>query len=462
VYRLKPGLVWHDGTALSAEDFVFSWQVYSVPELGQAASPPISLMEEVQAPDQRTITIRWRRPYPAAGQLSTSSGSSSAAFAPLPWHILTEAYQQGSWDTFAALPYWTVEYVGLGPYRLDRWEAGAFIEGVAFANHALGRPRIERIRMVWSPDFNTTVANMLGGEGHITIDDSIRFQQAMILRQNWGNNGGTVLVYPSLWRWLQIQQRLEYASPRALMDERVRRALAHAVDKQALDDALFEGEGIMTEVPVPPNAEYFAQVDAAATKYPYDLRRTEQLMAEAGFARASDGVYAGRGERFAVDFVTFQSPQNESEMSITAASLRAAGFDVREQVWPGVKARDSQARNLVTGLSGTSGPAGEQTLAAHSIDELPTPDNRWQGPNRGGWQNAEFTALANSFLTTLERGERIRLLTQMVRVFTDDAAVISLYFNPTTPAFVSGLVGPRPVVPTSTISWNIHEWYWTQ
>jgi peptide/nickel transport system substrate-binding protein len=259
-----------------------------------------------------------------------------------------------------------------------------------------------------------------------------------------------------------MQQRPEYASPRALMDVRVRKALAHAVDKQALDDALFEGEGIMTEVPVPPNADYFAQIDAAATKYPYDVRRTEQLMAEAGFVRGSDGGYVGRGERFAVDFVTFQSPQNESEMSITAASLRAAGFEIREQVWPGVRARDTQARNLATGLSGTSGPAGEQTLAAHSIEELPTPDNRWQGPNRGGWQNAEFSTLANAFITTLERSERIRLLTQMVRVFTDDAAVISLYFNPTTPAFVPGLVGPKPVVPTSTISWNIHEWHWTQ
>jgi peptide/nickel transport system substrate-binding protein len=462
VYRLKPGLVWHDGAPLTAEDFVFSWQVYAVPELGQAASPPIALMEEVVATDPRTITIRWGRPYPDAGQLSVSSGSGGAAFAPLPRHLLTDAFQQGSWDSFAALPFWTVEYVGLGPYKLDRWEAGAFIEGVAFAGHALGKPKIERIRMVWSPDFNTTVANMLGGEGHMTIDDSIRFQQAMILRQNWGDRGGTVLVYPSLWRWLQMQQRPELASPRALLDLRVRKALAHAVDKQALDDALFEGEGIMTEVPVPPNADYFAQVDAAAAKYPYDPRRTEQLMAEAGFTRGSDGVYAGRGERFAVDFVTFQSPQNESEMSITAASLRAAGFDVREHVWPGVRARDTHARNTATGLSGTSGPAGEQTLAAHSLDELPTADNRWQGPNRGGWQNAEFSGLADTFVATLERGERIRLLTQMVRVFTEDAAVISLYFNPSTPAFVSGLVGPKPVVPTSTIAWNIHEWHWTK
>src|SRR5207245_9420331 len=59
-YRLRPNLVWHDGTPFSAEDFVFAWKLYSTPELGQAASQPISLMEEVAAPDPRTLVIRWR------------------------------------------------------------------------------------------------------------------------------------------------------------------------------------------------------------------------------------------------------------------------------------------------------------------------------------------------------------------------------------------------------------------
>src|SRR6266508_4329758 len=51
-YRLRPGLTWHDGTAFSAEDYVFAWRAYSSPELGPYAnSPPISDMEEVAAPD---------------------------------------------------------------------------------------------------------------------------------------------------------------------------------------------------------------------------------------------------------------------------------------------------------------------------------------------------------------------------------------------------------------------------
>ena len=39
-------------------------------------------------------------------------------------------------------------HVGLGPFKLERWEAGAFIEGSAFEGHALGRPRIDRIKIL--------------------------------------------------------------------------------------------------------------------------------------------------------------------------------------------------------------------------------------------------------------------------------------------------------------------------
>ena len=85
----------------------------------------------------------------------------------------------------------------------------------------------------------------------------------------------------------------------------------------------------------------------------------------------------------------------------------------------------------------------------------------WAGSNRGGWSNADFDRLAQRFNTTLARNERGPILAQMAKTFTDDAAVISLYYNPTTTAFVATLRGPRPAVPEGTTSWDIHEWHWT-
>jgi ABC-type transport system substrate-binding protein len=91
-YRLRPNLTWHDGMPLSAEDFVFAYRVYAKPELGAANTPPIGMMEDVLAPDDRTVVIRWRQTYPDAAIMAegwligfqslpgTPSRSSSAAW----------------------------------------------------------------------------------------------------------------------------------------------------------------------------------------------------------------------------------------------------------------------------------------------------------------------------------------------------------------------------------------------
>src|SRR5205814_8378360 len=112
----------------SADDFVFSWRVYRTAELGQASLPPWSSIEEVTAPDPQTVHVTWSRPYPGADTLVARDRE----FPPLPRHVLAQSYQEDSAGAFGNHPFWTRQYVGLGPYKLDRWEPGAFIEASAF------------------------------------------------------------------------------------------------------------------------------------------------------------------------------------------------------------------------------------------------------------------------------------------------------------------------------------------
>jgi peptide/nickel transport system substrate-binding protein len=463
-YRLRPHVVWHDGAPLTAGDFVFSYQLYTNSEIGGGGLAPIAQMENVLAPDDRTVVFQWKLAFADAGnlELGNAGPANPTGFPPLPRHILEAQLQPGNAEAFVGLPFWSTEYVGLGPYRIDRWEAGSYFEGVAFDRHVLGKPKIERVRMLFIQDFNTSVANMLSGEAHITVDDSIRFQQALVLRREWEpRKAGTVLVYPALWRWIYFQQRPELTRPVTLLDARVRKALAYTVDKDALNEALFENEGILTETPVPPTSSAYAEIDRMVVKYPYDARRAEQLMGEAGYTRGGDGAWTHLSAgRFAFELTTFQSPQNENEMHIIAAAWRQVGNDVSELVWPANLSSEAQMRNTHPSLSATGGQSGEIRLTEHTSDTVPSAQNRWIGTNRGGWTNPEFDRLAQQFHGTLVRPERNALLAQMARVFTDDVAVISLYFNPTTTAFVTSLKGPKPAVPDGTMSWDIFTWEW--
>src|SRR5579871_4049316 len=158
-YHLKPNLVWHDGAPLVADDFVFSFEV-SAPSNGFRTSVvPYTMMDSVTAPDDRTVVIHWKSIYADAGVLL---GDARFGLVPLPRRILEDAYKQGV-DAFQSSLYWTQEFVGAGPYKLDHWEIGSYIDAVAFDQHVYGRPKIDRIRLVFVTDPNTSIANLLSG-----------------------------------------------------------------------------------------------------------------------------------------------------------------------------------------------------------------------------------------------------------------------------------------------------------
>jgi ABC-type transport system substrate-binding protein len=107
-YTLRPGLTWHDGAPLSAEDFVFGWRVYTAPGMGSFESAPQDRIESVTAPDARTVVVVWRDLYPDAGSIRDGD------LDPLPRHILADDLEQNAPDAFLNLPYWSREFVGVG------------------------------------------------------------------------------------------------------------------------------------------------------------------------------------------------------------------------------------------------------------------------------------------------------------------------------------------------------------
>jgi ABC-type transport system substrate-binding protein len=58
-WRLKSGVRWHDGAAFTADDLVFSLDVYKDPELPTSIGVPLTLMESANAPDPLTLVIHW-------------------------------------------------------------------------------------------------------------------------------------------------------------------------------------------------------------------------------------------------------------------------------------------------------------------------------------------------------------------------------------------------------------------
>jgi peptide/nickel transport system substrate-binding protein len=453
-WRLKPGVLWQDGTPLHAEDFVLGWRVYSTPQAGTAGTPPINYMEDVRALDERTVQIAWSQPYPEADELV------SDLFSPLPRHIMAQPFQQGQWDAFDIHPYWSREYVGLGPYRVVAWEPGAFMEAAAHDGYFLGKPRIPRLRFLFVPDPNAAVANVLAGEAHLVMEGTMQFEQWLTLKRTWENTReGQVLLHPNQWKATRFQLRPELATPRGLLDARVRRALAHAMDKAAINDTLFSGAATLADGVIPPHTAEFEAADRATVKYPYDLRRSQQLMSEAGYTRGPDGTYVSPSEgRFTADLTSHAGTNNQEEITIIAYGWREAGFEVREVMLGRAQAQEAQPRATFPGMYHNSQGLGVKTLQDHATSGIPSEATRWIGPNRGAWSHPEYDRLAEALNTELNRTERMRLIAQMSRLFSEELPAISVFFANHHWAHVAGLKGPKVVAPGSQMAWNIHEW----
>jgi peptide/nickel transport system substrate-binding protein len=379
--------------------------------------------------------------------------------APFPRHLLESEIQSGNFDALAHHPYWTREFIGLGPYRLDRWELGTFMEGVAFDAHALGRPKISRIRFTFMSEPNAILAGVHAGAVDIAAD-SLTFVLGLELKREWAaTNAGTVLINATSFRSVIFQFRPELVTPRSLLDVRVRRALAHAVDRQSLGEALWAGEIQMLETIFEPSLSYYPTIDRAIAKYPYDLRASERLMAEAGFTKGGDGFYTSPMEgRFTP---VIMGGEEQSEHPIMAGTWRQAGFDVREAILPRALARDPEARSAFPSMATmATGSAETNWMAVFTSAQIGTAPTRWRGSNRSGWSSPAFDRLVEAFNTTLDPQQRIEQRVEIARMLSEEMPVIMVSLNPNITAHIAALRGLTNAVlgTTGQTAWNIHEW----
>ncbi len=454
-YRLRPKLTWQDGSSLTAEDFAFALQVHRDPMSAllwdvQGAALA-NAIDGVSSPDGQTIVFTWKQPTIQAGQLLGTEKN----FPPLPAHILAPVFDEEP-TRLVGHPYWTTQYIGSGPYRLDRWEPGAFIEAAAFGGYALGHPKIDRVKVIWSADSNAAMANLLGGNSDVAADGSLRYSQGASLKRQWANGGGQVLFNPTTVRYVQIQFRSEFANPRAMLDVRVRRALASAMDRQAFIDGLLEGQGFTADTLVSHDAAYYPELDQVMAKYPTDLHRAEQLMNEAGLTKVSGGFYtSSAGEGFSPEV----RGEQENETVILVDGWKRAGIDALLSISTPQQANDNEYRSTFPAMAITKLLLPDETVGKKFLTSLSaTLENRWAGTNRGGCSNREYDRLANLFLSSLDWSERNQLMIQIAKLQTEDLPGLPLYYDLQTTAFVDSLVGPA----AANALWNVEQWEWRQ
>src|SRR4029450_11191346 len=129
-WKIRPTARWHDGTSFTADDVVFSFNVWRDQDVGIFRDSRYLTVQSVEAPDPLTLVARWQKPYIYADRVFDNSL--------MPRHLLEQAYRDSK-GTRGHLPSWSTEYVGTGPFKVREWQAGSRAVLAAFDDFALGR-----------------------------------------------------------------------------------------------------------------------------------------------------------------------------------------------------------------------------------------------------------------------------------------------------------------------------------
>jgi len=428
-FKLHEGAKWHDGTPLTAEDVVFTYQMIQGFDSFGLIKDYTTLIERVEAPDPTTVVIAFEDTV-----ANTDERFSGVPI--LPKHI---------WEQFEseqeALEFENLEMIGSGPFRMAEYRPGEFTRLTAVKDHYLSPPKIDEVIYRVFGNDDAMVQALRTGE----VDLIIPPETVIRTLQNDPNIRVEIGDALSLTDIIFNVTEPENCPPEdgqctghpALRDVRVRQALAHATDKQQLIDVVklglaSPGLGLV----MPGHGEAF---HAELQDYAYDVARANQILDEAGYADTDgDGVREMPGDPSRPLRLRFSYPSDQFGADGTrfaetlSAMWREAGVELNVQpleadALTSVCCPAFDFDVILWGWGAGVDPAS--LLYILTTEQIPT------GVSETGYSNPEYDALYEQQLVTVDREQRKELLFKMQEIIMRDVPYIIPYYGQAVEAY---------------------------
>jgi peptide/nickel transport system substrate-binding protein len=420
-FRLRPEITWQDGTPFSAQDLVFTHRLLSDSGIPSSLRPVIPLIDAVEAPNDQVFVIYYKGAYYRGGTLGVRE------FWPQPRHLLQPAYERylasQNADEFVNLPYWTSEYVHLGPFRLTAFEPGEGMTFAAYPGYFLGRPKLDVIRVRTFDDPSVLFTNLLAGTVDLHTDLALSSDLGYQLKQLWESSGeGTVYVRQGVTRMLAPQWRSGVQIEPAIFDPRVRSALYRAIDREA-----FAERDVPAWSLLPPGDALYEATRDSFRIYPYEPDRARAILREIGWTTDADGALRNTtdGRRFRTA-ISVPVGAFAAEMPIYASYWRSIGIEVDEHAVSGALLRNEEARSLYPGWEASSSGPGESVIGR--LDgPAASAQTRWVG-NRGGYEDPQADALLRRYRTSLSDRDQFEAMQALSQFVTNELPILVTYF----------------------------------
>jgi peptide/nickel transport system substrate-binding protein len=424
-WKMRPNVQWHDGAPFTADDIVFSLDVARRLDILSSTAAPIRQVDSVRASDPMTVVVTWKTTFYRALDLTYRT------LWPYPKHILGDALEADP-ERFEALPYFSTDYVHLGPFRLVEFGQGDMQVFERFDSYFLGRSKVDKIIIRTISDPNAVLANLKAGAIDMASESTLAANAAVSLRTEWQESGaGSVFDRQDNWRALWVQFDPQWVRPVELsQDARIRRGLLLGYDRYAISEFLFPGfPNSRSDGFVLSRDPRSASVGQTFEPFKYDQAQALRTLTEAGWSRAPDGRLLGRDGHPVQIQIRSGGPQYTQEVALIADFWRQLGIDPEQFVESPAQARDNESQAKFPGVYGNARGTGDGVFVNLDSRLQSTAETRWSGANIAHYSNSALDRFNDRLQGTINREAQGPILKEMADILASDLPVMPLYFR---------------------------------
>lgn len=449
-WKIKADAVWEDGVPVTADDIIFGWKVCMDSSQEIIDRDTCERMEsiDVTSADKKSFTVTWKKPFAFFNNYRVHTIYPAHVLKPR-WIKPNGEHANLKQDPYGRKP------LSNGPFKFKEWVPGQYI---TYVKNERFKPeaKLDEVTFQIIPNNQSLESNMIAGSIDAISPTAAQLPSVEQMRKREGDK----LKYMSApgMVWAHIDCNLD--NP-LLKDVRVRKALAHSINRQKIIDSIYYGKYEISNSFLPPKHWGY---DPSIKSYDYDLAKAAALLDEAGFKQKGPGAIRqnAKGDKLSLKIMAVAAVRDiEQFEQILQSDLRSIGVELQIDNKPAkVFFGDIARKRKITDLgfySWVSDPGGWSHTLWHQ-DFIPSPKNNWQGQNYPGWRNAEASKLLDAVPAELDPAKRKAMMKRVQELWVEELPAIPVYFRPVVSVSKPQLANYKITGTQTPVTWNAWEW----
>jgi len=470
-WKLKDGILWSDGTPLTAEDVVFTGEYCMHPDLGCNALSSFADVESIEALDSLTIRVNFSvpKPFPYGPFVShTAPIIQKAQFE----NCMGAAAQECTEQNFYP--------IGTGAFKVQDFRANDVIVYEVNENYRdPNKPCFSEVIFKGGGDAPSAARAVLE-TGEADYAWNLQVEPQIIAQMELAGKGKVVVSFgtgverlvtnftnpdPALGdnrsKWTEDGQ---FAHP-FLSDPAIRRALSLAIDRNSIASQLYGKAGKATCNVLSGPSMYASTANDECLTQNIDL--ANQILDEAGWVRGSDGIREKDGIRLSILYQTSTNTVRQSTQALVKQWWEQLGIEVELRNVDGAVffggdpgSPDTYQKfyaDMQMYTNSFSGTDPEDYMGSWACEQICDESNGWVCNNIPRWCSEDYEALLAEMASTAEMAKRIELAKAMNDMLVQNYVLIPLVHRADQSAHANSLLGVRMNSWDSEM-WNIADW----